>query len=246
MSENLVVYGATSAIVQAVTRHFGAEKCQIVLVARNPARLATVSQDLETWGAARIHCIEADLADCSCHNAIWKEALETLGTIHRVLVGFGSLSDQNICEKDYLTAELELRTNFLSYISILTPIANYFENTGAGQVAVISSVAGDRGRSSNYIYGCAKAGLTAYLSGLRQRLAKSNVHVLCIKPGFVDTPMTAAIDKNPLFASPEKVGKQIYRAMKGRKDIIYTPQIWRFIMLIIKLIPERIFKRIAL
>ncbi|MBZ0308192.1 MAG: SDR family NAD(P)-dependent oxidoreductase, partial [Anaerolineae bacterium] len=146
-------------------------------------------------------------------------------------------------------AELTLREiniNFLSTVSILTPLANIFEQQKRGVIAVISSVAGDRGRGSNYIYGTAMGAKSIFLQGLRNRLAKSNVTVLTIKPGFVDTPMTAHLKKNPLYASPRTVGKAIYKAMKTERDILYVPFFWMFVMMIIRNIPERIFKKLSL
>ncbi|SMF56266.1 SDR family oxidoreductase [Pseudobacteriovorax antillogorgiicola] len=246
MSENILVYGASSAIVQAVMRHFAKEGCSFVLVARNSGRLKSVAQDLQTRGAQRVETLVADLNDFSGHDGLWQAARTQLGTIHRVIMGHGSLGSQELSEKDYHTAEMEFRTNLLSCISILTPIANHMEADGMGQIAVISSVAGDRGRKSNYIYGSAKAALSTYLSGLRQRLSKAGVSVLTIKPGFVDTPMTSEVDKNALFASPEQVGSDIYRAMKKGQSVLYTPRFWLLIMTVIRLIPEFIFKRLPL
>lgn len=246
MSENLLVYGASSAIIQATLRHFARENCSFTLVARNSTRLDSVANDLKTLGSPKVDVIVADLNNFDQHEGIWKKTLDSMGTVHRVLIGHGTLSQQGLCEKDYPTAEVELKTNFLSIVSILTPIINHMEADGMGQIAVISSVAGDRGRQSNYIYGSAKAGLSAFLSGVRQRLAKSGVNVLTIKPGFVDTPMTHDVKKNPLFAKPEKVGQEIYFAMKKNKNSIYTPSIWAFIMTVIKVIPERLFKLLPL
>ena len=131
-------------------------------------------------------------------------------------------------------------------VSFLTPVANYFEKLQKGTIAVGSSVAGDRGRQSNYLYGTAKGAKTIFLQGLRNRLTKSGVQVLTIKPGFVDTPMTAHIEKGPLFVDPEVIAQGIMKAIKNKRDVVYLPFFWRWIMLIIKLIPEKIFKRLSL
>jgi len=137
--------------------------------------------------------------------------------------------------------------NFLSVVSLLTPIANRFEENKRGTIAVISSVAGDRGRQSNYVYGAAKSGLDAFLQGLRNRRSKADVHVLTIKPGFVDTPMTAHIpERGPLWAQPEDVAKGIVSAIEKQKYVVYLPRFWSLIMLIIRSIPERIFKKLSL
>jgi short-subunit dehydrogenase len=169
-------------------------------------------------------------------------ATSQLGTIDLALLAHGVLGDQTAAERDYLAAEPILVTNFLSAVSLLTWLANYCESQGRGTLAVISSVAGDRGRKSNYVYGASKAGLDALLSGLRNRCDRSGVQVLTIKPGFVATPMTAHIPKNGLFATPERVASGILNAVRRRKDVVYVPWFWRPIMTIIKAVPERIFK----
>lgn len=143
-------------------------------------------------------------------------------------------------------AMMELQTNFTTVVSLLTLLANLFERQGRGSIAVISSVAGDRGRQSNYVYGAAKGALTIYLQGLRNRLAKANVHVLTIKPGFVDTPMTRDFKKGLLWVGPDVIARGIVKAIDKRKDVAYLPFFWRYIMFIIKIIPERIFKRLSL
>ena len=148
-------------------------------------------------------------------------------------IAHGTLGDQQKSAEDYTVAERELRTNLLSVISLLTPIANYFEEQKSGVIAVISSVAGDRGRQSNYVYGTAKGGLNIFLQGLRNRLNPAGVCVLTIKPGFVDTPMTEGIKKNPLFASPETIAKGIYTAIAAKRDIVYLPWFWFWIALAI-------------
>ncbi len=163
-----------------------------------------------------------------------------------VLIAHGTLSDQKACEASVELTLREIDTNALSVVALLTRIANRLEQRRAGTIAVISSVAGDRGRGSNYVYGSAKALVTAFLSGLRQRLGKSGVGVVTIKPGFVDTPMTAAFAKGPLWASPEKVAKGIVRALDRRSDTVYLPGFWWTIMFIIRAIPERLFWRLSL
>jgi short-subunit dehydrogenase len=156
------------------------------------------------------------------------------------------LGDQKACEQDFSLAEKEIRTNFLSCVSLLTLISNEMEKEKAGTIAVISSVAGDRGRQSNYIYGSAKGALNLFLQGLRNRMYPLGVRVLTIKPGFVDTPMTAAFKKNILFAKPDQIARGIVKAIDRKKDVVYLPFFWWGIMAIIKAIPEWIFKRLKL
>ena len=139
-----------------------------------------------------------------------------------------------------------ININFTSVAGFITILANYFEKMGEGTIAVISSVAGDRGRQSNYIYGAAKGGVTKFLQGLRNRLSQKNIQVLTIKPGLVDTPMTAHLPKNPLYVKPDFVAKSIIRAIEKKKDVIYVPEYWRLIMWVIIHIPEFIFKRLKL
>ena len=168
------------------------------------------------------------------------------GDLDVVLIAYGTLSNQVACEADAALTLRELNTNFLSVASLLTELANRLKHQGHGTLAVISSVAGDRGRPSNYVYGSAKGALSLFLQGLRGRLFHVGVHVLTIKPGFVDTPMTADVKKNPLFASPQRVGADIVRACDQGRNVLYTPFFWRFVMTVIRLIPEPLFKRLKL
>ena len=164
-----------------------------------------------------------------------------------MLIAHGTLSDQADCEKSVDALRSEFDINALSTMALLTTLANTFEARKSGTLAVISSVAGDRGRQSNYVYGSAKAAVSTFLSGLRQRLAKSNVDVLTIKPGFVDTPMTANIaNKGALWAKPDQIAAGIVRAIDKRRSVVYVPWFWRGIMLIIRHIPESIFKKLKL
>jgi decaprenylphospho-beta-D-erythro-pentofuranosid-2-ulose 2-reductase len=156
------------------------------------------------------------------------------------------LGNQKACELSYEVTEQQLRINFLSVVSLLTPIANYFEAQGHGCIAVISSVAGERGRQSNYVYGTAKGAVKVFLQGLRNRLYHSGVSVITVNPGFVDTPMTAELPKNFLFAAPTSVGNGIYKAIIRSKDIVYLPWFWRWIMMGLRLVPEGIFKRMRI
>jgi short-subunit dehydrogenase len=173
-------------------------------------------------------------------------AVAALGGLDAVLIAHGTLSDQAACQQSVELTMRELNINFLSVVSLLTLLGNHFEQQRRGVIAVISSVAGDRGRGSNYVYGTAKAGVSAFLQGLRNRLAKVGVQVLTIKPGLVDTPMTAHLKKNRLYSPPSVVGEGIYHAMKQGRDVAYLPWFWRYIMLIILHIPELIFKRMSL
>jgi short-subunit dehydrogenase len=187
-----------------------------------------------------------DLNSLDRHQELIQMAIDTLGGLDIVLISHGTLGDQQLCQQSVSKTIEELNTNFTSVISLLTILANYFEQQRHGCIAVVTSVAGDRGRPSNYIYGTSKGAVTIFLQGLRSRLYKSSVTVLTIKPGLVDTPMTASLRKGLLFAQPGKVGKGIYKAIKKRKDVLYIPWFWRPIILIVKSIPEGIFKRLSM
>lgn len=243
---NILIYGATSAIAQETARAYAQRGDALYLVGRDASRLESVAKDLEVRGASRVGFEAMDFDDFAVHEPSFEHAREALGDIDVVLVAHGMLADQAVVERDYKETEHMLRVNFLSVVSILTPIANAFEERGSGTIAVISSVAGDRGRQSNYIYGTAKGALNVYLQGLRNRLFKRGVHVLTIKPGFVSTPMTAHLDQGPLFASAEKVGMGIVRAVDKEKNEVYLPGFWRYIMGVIKTVPETVFKRLSL
>ena len=240
----ILARGATSSIAQHTLRHFADKGASFYLVARDKDKLAAVIQDLETRGASSIHSHLADVLAFKEHASIIEAANTALDQFDTVFIAHGTLSDQETCERDYAEFEQEFRTNFLSIVSLLTPIATQFEHAGGGQIAVISSVAGDRGRKKNYAYGSAKAALDVFLGGLRNRLASYNVSVLTIKPGFVDTPMTAGFDKGSLFASPATVGASIFSAMQSKREVLYVPFFWRGIMAIIRAIPETVFKRL--
>lgn len=226
----------------AVMRQLVTPAAHFFLVARSKEKLTAVAQDLLVRGVLRVDMIVADLDDTQAHAQMLAVATSQLGTVDLTLLAHGVLGDQAAAERDYFAAEPILVTNFLSAVSLLTWLANYCESQGGGTLAVISSVAGDRGRKSNYVYGASKAALDAFLSGLRNRCDRSGVQVLTIKPGFVATPMTAHVPRNRLFATPEQVAHGILKAIRTRKDVVYVPWFWRPIMTIIKAVPERIFK----
>lgn len=245
--KKILIIGATSAIAEAAARKFAARGDALFLVARNTGRLQAIAADLAVRGAAHIGTALLDVSDFSAHAAILDQAERDLGGMDVALIAHGTLSDQGECEKSVDALRREFDINAISTMSLLTTLANVLEARRHGTLAVISSVAGDRGRQSNYVYGAAKAAVTAFLGGLRQRLAKANVHVLTIKPGFVDTPMTSAIaDKGVLWAQPERVGAGILRAIDGRRNVVYLPWFWGAIMLVIRHIPEFAFKKLKL
>jgi len=246
MPMNVLIFGATSAIAQAVARRYADTQATFVLVARDAAKLAANVADLTARGATVSATLVADLEDGDRHGEWVAAAVAALGTLDVVLIAHGTLPDQAQCEADDAAMRQAIDVNFGSAASIATHVARELERQRSGTLAVIASVAGDRGKRSNYVYGAAKAGLAVYLQGLRARLASCGASVLTIKPGFVDTPMTAGFAKGALWATPERVAAAICRAIAARRTVIYVPSFWRPIMWVIRMIPERIFIRMRM
>jgi len=244
--QKILVIGGTSAIAESTARLFAERGDAMFLTARNPSRLEAVASDLRVRGAAKVTAAILEAADYDRHEAVIEEAHGALGGLDAVLIAHGTLPDQRQCEISTELTRAQFETNALSVISLLTHLANRFEEQGHGTLAVISSVAGDRGRQSNYVYGAAKAAIDTFMEGLRNRLFRSGVRVLTIKPGLVDTPMTTGFRKNFLWAKPERVGRGIFKAMDSRSGVVYLPWFWRPIMELIRAIPEAVFKRIRL
>lgn len=241
----VLALGATSAIAEATLRLLAERGIRFYLVARSREKLEVVAADLLTRGAKGVATFLMDLDNTAAHAEMLAAAAQSLGTIDMALLAHGVLGDQKRSEASYSAAEAVLRTNFLSAVSLITWLANYFEHTRQGTLAVISSVAGDRGRRSNYVYGASKGALSIFLDGVRSRLDSAGVQVLTIKPGFVATPMTAHLAQGPLFAKPAQVAQGIVKAIENRRDVVYLPAFWSPILLILRLIPRPIFKKLT-
>ena len=240
--QTILVTGATSAIAQAWMRLIAPHGPHFYLVARSQDRLQAVALDLQTRGAGSVSMEALDLDRTDEHAAMLTRAVSALGNIDCAMIAQGVLGDQALADKDFSHSAALLHTNLISVISLATWLANYFDAQGRGTLAVISSVAGDRGRWKNCIYSASKAGLNVYLDGLRNRLDRRGVNVLTIRPGFVSTPMTAHMPPSPLFATPERVARDMQRAIEGRKDVLYTPWFWWWLMAAVRAIPEWKFK----
>ena len=240
MHRNVLIVGATSAIALETARTYARKGAALVVTARTAERLETIKQDLISHGAKRVEGFCFSSSDIRTSNPI-TTAASLLPDIDAVLVAYGSLSDTVECMNDAQHAMQEIDNNATSIIGLCTMAAEYMQkrptSSSPACIAVISSVAGDRGRQSNFYYGTAKAALNVFLQGLRNRLHDQGIRVLTIKPGFVDTPMTAATPKNALFASSHRVGVAIYKAMESGKDVVYIPWFWRYIMFIVRIIP---------
>jgi decaprenylphospho-beta-D-erythro-pentofuranosid-2-ulose 2-reductase len=244
--KKILVIGATSSIAENAARFWAKAGCSLFLVARSQERLDAITKDLIVRGAVSVNGFCMDLTQFDQQETMLNMAYAFLGEIDVALIAHGTLSNQAACESSPQITLQEISVNALSVISLLTLLANHFEEQKTGFIAVISSVAGDRGRQSNYVYGSAKAMVSAFTSGLRQRLAKSNVFVLTVKPGYVDTPMTREYPKGPLWEKPQVVASQIVQACNYKGGILYVPRFWWAIMAIIKLIPETIFMKLKL
>jgi decaprenylphospho-beta-D-erythro-pentofuranosid-2-ulose 2-reductase len=242
----VLIVGATSAIAEATARRLAARKDRLFLVARNADRLNAVAADLKLRGADCVGAAVMNVLEYQRHSALLEQAAEALDGLDTVLIAHGTLPDQPLCEASFVPTREALEVNLMSVLSLLTHAANRFERQSQGTIAVISSVAGDRGRRSNYVYGTAKGALTIFLQGLRHRLHKAGVRVVTVKPGFVDTPMTADFPKGLLWVSPEVVARGLVGALDGGPTEIYLPRFWRWIMLIIRAIPGPIFYRLPL
>ena len=242
----ILIMGATSAIAEAVAREFAQRGDALFLVARGEDRLQAIAADLRLRGARQVELQVLDARDFAAYPALLDRAAASLGGLDHALIAQGTLPDQRACEQSVPLTLAEFELNALSVIALATELGQRFEAQHHGMIAVISSVAGDRGRATNYVYGAAKAAVSTFLSGLRQRLHAQGVRVLTIKPGFVDTPMTAAFAKGPLWATPAVVARDIVSAMTRDVAVLYTPWFWRGIMTVIRLIPERLFRRLRL
>lgn len=244
--QKILIIGATSAIAEAIARRYAARGASLLLVARNAGRLAVIAADLKVRGAADVDEHVLDINDLAAHTAMIDRAWQRLDVPDLVLVAHGTLPDQAACEASVETFLSEFSTNATSTMALLGPIANRLADAGHGTIAVITSVAGDRGRQSNYAYGAAKAATSAFLSGLRQRLHKRGVAVVDIRPGFVDTPMTSHLPKGPLWASPDQVARRVVAGIGRGTPVLYVPGFWRLIMAVIRLLPQAVFNRATL
>lgn len=244
--ERVLIFGATSAIAQATARILAARGARFHLVARDPRKLEAVSADLAARGASAVSVASADLDDLARHRTLIDEAERSLGGIDAAIIAQGTLPNQPACQADFDRAGAQLRTNFIAPASLAAELANRFEVKGSGTIVAISSVAGDRGRASNYVYGAAKGALSIFLQGLRARLHDKGVRVITVKPGFVDTPMTASFTKGMLWSPPERIAAGIVKAMERGTPEVYLPWFWRPIMFVLRHLPESIFVRLKI
>ncbi len=241
---SVLLIGATSDIAKATAEEYASRGFDLILSARDKDSLEKVSQDLRIRHQVRVATIVLDVLDIENHEKVLN-SIEELPNISIVYVGY--LGDQEVAQKEMSEAAKIINVNFTAIVSVCNFLANQYESKGEGELVVFSSVAGERGRQSNYLYGSAKAGLNAYLSGLRNRLSRTGVHVMTVLPGFMATKMTEGLNlPGVLTAQPSEVAKSLVKAIDRRKNVVYIKWVWRYIMMIIKNIPEPIFKKLSL
>lgn len=246
-NSRVAIVGATSTIARAVAQRLADRGATLHLAARNEEAVRRIGQDLQVRQDASVTWSQFEATESTSREHLLETAMREMGGLDVLFVAVGMLGSEEEAQQNPTHLQNVIEVNFTAVAQLLSRAAQRFEAKGEGMIAALSSVAGDRGRPSNYAYGSAKAGLTAFMEGLRGRMHESGVHVLTVKPGPTDTKMTFGMeDPPPLMAKPEQVAADIVAAMKTRRDVCYTPSIWRYIMSLIRLIPPSVFKKLPL
>jgi len=244
---SVLILGATSGIAKGISHSLANRGHELILAGRGEEELSRLCSDLEIRYGVQAFSLRFDALDSASHADVMQEAVRlSKDRLAGIVVAFGILGDQERAVQEFGHAREIIDVNFLGIVSAHTHGASYLEAQRKGFIVAISSVSGDRGRQSNYTYGAAKGGLMVWLQGLRNRLHEAGVHVLTVKPGFVDTRMTYGMPGLFLVADPAVVGERVVRAVEHGKQVLYVPRFWRLIMLLIRLIPEVIFRRLKL
>lgn len=248
--KTVLILGATSGLARALASQWARRRYAIILAARDAEELDLIAADLRVRFGANVQALAFDATNYRTHSAFWKRALLAAnGELDGVCLCFGTMFSQDETASDWAKSKATIDGNYTGAVSILNIAADYYETRESkrrGWICVVSSVAGDRGRQSNYIYGSAKSAVSIYTQGLRQRLSSSGTSVSLVKPGPLDTGMTWGLEKLPLLASPERAAQDIARGVRRRQDIVYTPAPWKFIMMLLCLVPERIWKKMSI
>lgn len=243
----IVILGTTSAVARAIAHEYAGLGYDLVVAARDAEENDAIASDLRIRHPIEVHALQWDAADFNAHEDFLAACVERLGeSLQGVVLCSGFMEEQETAQTDWAVAKSTIDINFTGAVSVLNLFANHFESKKRGFIAALGSVAGDRGRQSNYLYGAAKAGLSAYLEGLRNRLHHSGVQVTTIKPGFLDTKMTWGKPGLFLVASPDSAARAMVRAIEKKKNVAYVPWFWRYIMLIVRHVPEWQFKRMRM
>ncbi|WP_072620729.1 SDR family oxidoreductase [Spirulina major] len=246
MTKSVVIIGATSSLARALAHQLARRGTDLYLVARDEAELKRIAQDLKIRYQVAVNWSQFEALAFESHGEICDRILAQASPLDGVIICMGELGNQPTAQTDINRALAIIQSNYTGAVSVLTPLANALEKQGSGWIVGIGSVAGDRGRQSNYVYGSAKGALALFLQGLRSRLSKVGVHVMTVKPGFMDTKMTFGLPGLFLVADPNDVAEDILTALKMRKNTVYLPWFWWGIMMIIRSIPEPIFKKMKL
>lgn len=242
----VVAYGANSAICHEVLKLYAGEGASFFLVGRNNDKLAAVSDDLVARGGSVAGTASYDFKEWERHDAVVQQAAQALGAIDVALVAHGTLPEQEECEASSEAVKACMDDNFTSVTVIARSVAQQLASQGQGTLAVVSSVAGDRGRKSNYTYGAAKAGIDAFLQGLQGRFSGTDVNIVNIKPGMVVSPMTADMQHGAIWATPEGIAPAIHKAITKGRLVTYVPGFWRLIMLVIRYLPTAILAKLPI
>ncbi|WP_227936385.1 SDR family oxidoreductase [Alkalihalobacillus deserti] len=242
----ILIVGVTSGIGKALAHQYAKEKHPLILTGRDRVEMERIASDIRIRYQVPVKVKTIDAESFDTHSDFFASCVEEAGNLSGMLLVYGHMVDQETAQNDFTKAKIMIDVNYTSYVSLLETAARYFEGERSGFIGVITSVAGDRGRKSNYIYGSSKGALSVYVQGLRNRLYASGVHVATIKPGFVDTRMTYGLSGLFLVAKPEDVAKRVHKSIRKKYDVIYVPGFWAMIMFILKSIPERVFKRLSL
>ncbi|HEV2308878.1 MAG TPA: decaprenylphospho-beta-D-erythro-pentofuranosid-2-ulose 2-reductase [Acidimicrobiia bacterium] len=245
--QSALVFGGTSDIAEATLRRLVERRTRrIVLAGRDVDRLGEIAEDLRARGATLVECVPFDALDTTTHEAVVDDVFDRVGDIDLVLVAFGVLGEQADAEQRAAAAVDVARVNYLGAVSVLTPTAERLRSQGHGAIVVLSSVAGERARESNYVYGSTKAGLDAFAQGLSDRLAGTGVSVMIVRPGFVHTKMTTGLKPAPLAATPEAVAEAICDGLASGRTIVWVPGALRPVMSVLRHLPRPVFRRLAL
>ncbi len=242
----ILIIGATSAIARETARCFARDGARFVITGRDSERLARTARVVRESGAAAVSCVRFDVLETDRYDTLIRDAQRVLGGLDLVFIAHGMIPDQAACEQDGETLRTAMSVNAISIMALLMPAATALAAQGSGTIAVITSVAGQRGRRENYVYGSAKAAVSTFLQGLRARMHAAGVSVVDLRPGPVRTPMTAHKKGGRLFIEPERAGRLAHAAIVARKDVAYLPGWWRWIVAIAQVVPERVHKRLDL
>ncbi|MDF2679167.1 MAG: short-chain dehydrogenase [Brevibacillus sp.] len=246
MKKNILIIGATSGIARSIANQYAKQNHPLILAGRDRGEMERLASDIRIRHRVPV-CVKIFHAEAyDEHPGFFASCVEEPGDLGGMVLAYGYMEDQQSAQADFRKAKQIIEVNFTSCVSILETAARYFERVRSGFIAVISSVAGDRGRQSNYIYGSSKGALSVYLQGLRSRMFASGVQVVTIKPGFVDTQMTYGLNGLFLVAKPHDTAKRVCLAIQKGQDIVYVPGFWALIMMVIKAMPEQVFKRLKL